>query len=120
MSNSPSQPVVPSVSSTISADAFQLLPEAHKAGEAEDNLFNAEVKQVQDWWNCERYAGIRRPYSAADVVSKRGTLLQTYPSSLLARKLFNLLSDRAAKGEPVHTSVLSINQMSILPASMAD
>ncbi|KAJ6151565.1 hypothetical protein N7470_007162 [Penicillium chermesinum] len=50
-----------------------------------------------------RYEGIKRPYSAADVVSKRGSLQQTYPSSLMARKLFNLLNERAAAGEPVHT-----------------
>ncbi|KAI9688133.1 MAG: hypothetical protein M1822_001639 [Bathelium mastoideum] len=74
-----------------------------KAGTAEDTLFSDEITQVQDWWRTERYSGIKRPYSAADVVSKRGTLQQTYPSSLLARKLFNLLKERAARGEPVHT-----------------
>jgi isocitrate lyase len=59
---------------------------------------------VKDWWASPRYKGIKRPYSAEDVVSKRGALQQTYPSSLMARKLFNLLEERAAKGEPVHTS----------------
>ncbi|KAI7534907.1 Methylisocitrate lyase, partial [Hortaea werneckii] len=40
---------------------------------------------------------------AEDVVSKRGTLQQVYPSSLMARKLFNLLEQRMAEGKPVHT-----------------
>ena len=40
-------------------------------------------------------------------MSKRGTLQQSYPSSLMARKLFNLLEERAAKGEPVHTSAFN-------------
>jgi len=94
----------PPVSSTLPADSFQLLPEASKAGQAEDALFEEQVQQVKDWWSSPRFKGIKRPYSAQDVVSKRGALQQTYPSSLMARKLFDLFEERAAKGEPVHTS----------------
>ena len=68
-------------------------------------MFEAQVKQVEEWWASPRYKGIKRSYSAADVVSKRGTFQQTYPSSLMARKLFNLFEEKAAKGEPVHTSM---------------
>ncbi|KAK6007917.1 hypothetical protein QM012_004731 [Aureobasidium pullulans] len=93
-------PPLPSVEPTSS---FQLLSTEQKVGEYEDAVFHDQVKQVQDWWASPRYNGIKRPYSAEDVVSKRGTLQQIYPSSLMARKLFNLLEERAAKGEPVHT-----------------
>ena len=86
------------------SDSYQLLPTSQKNGAAEDAIFTQEVKDVGQWWASPRYDGIRRPYSAEDVVSKRGTLQQTYPSSLMARKLFNLLKERAALGEPVHTS----------------
>lgn len=106
MSSSPLKPVDPPVSSALPGDSFQLLPEAAKAGQAEDALFEEQVQQVKDWWASPRYKGIKRPYSAEDVVSKRGALQQTYPSSLMARKLFNLFEERAAKGEPVHTSAL--------------
>ncbi|OCK84765.1 isocitrate lyase and phosphorylmutase [Lepidopterella palustris CBS 459.81] len=103
MSSSILKTVDPPVSSVLPADSYQLLPEASKAGTAEDELFNAQVQQVKNWWASPRYNGIKRPYSAEDVVSKRGALQQTYPSSLMARKLFNLFEERAAKGEPVHT-----------------
>ncbi|KAK3215284.1 hypothetical protein GRF29_19g2764700, partial [Pseudopithomyces chartarum] len=103
MSSSTLKPVDPPVSSALPGDSFQLLPEASKAGQAEDALFEEQVQQVRDWWASPRYKGIKRPYSAEDVVSKRGALQQTYPSSLMARKLFNLFEERAAKGEPVHT-----------------
>ncbi|KAH0355036.1 isocitrate lyase, partial [Aureobasidium melanogenum] len=93
-------PPLPSAEPTSS---FQLLSTEQKVGESEDAVFNDQVKQVQDWWASPRYKGIKRPYSAEDVVSKRGTLQQVYPSSLMARKLFNLLEERAAKGQPVHT-----------------
>ncbi|KAG9769037.1 isocitrate lyase 2, partial [Aureobasidium melanogenum] len=93
-------PPLPSAEPTSS---FQLLSTEQKVGESEDAVFDDQVKQVQDWWASPRYKGIKRPYSAEDVVSKRGTLQQIYPSSLMARKLFNLLEERAANGEPVHT-----------------
>jgi isocitrate lyase len=108
MSSSALKPVEPPVSAVLPGDSFQLLPEASKAGQAEDALFDEQVQAVRDWWASPRYKGIKRPYSAEDVVSKRGSLQQTYPSSLMARKLFNLLEERAAKGEPVHTSAFTL------------
>ncbi|KAH0265623.1 isocitrate lyase, partial [Aureobasidium melanogenum] len=95
--------VDPPLPSAEPTSAFQLLSTEQKVGESEDAVFDDQVKQVQDWWASPRYKGIKRPYSAEDVVSKRGTLQQIYPSSLMARKLFNLLEERAANGEPVHT-----------------
>lgn len=102
MSSPPIQPV----STTLPSDAYQLLSTAEKAGAAEDALHEQQIRDVQAWWDSPRYEGIKRPYSAEDVVSKRGSLQQSYPSSLMARKLFNLLNERAAAGEPVHTSEL--------------
>ena len=95
------------VSTTLPSDAFQLLPESQKAGAAEDELYEQQLKDVETWWASPRFEGIKRPYSAADVVSKRGSQLQSYPSSVMARKLFNLLKERESKGEPVHTSTRS-------------
>ena len=93
-----------SMSSYASTDAYQLLSTAEKQGPSEDALYDQQVQEVNRWWASPRYDGIKRPYSADAVVSKRGSLPQTYPSSLMAKKLFNLLKERAAQGEPVHTS----------------
>jgi isocitrate lyase len=92
-----------SVSSALSSDSYQLLPITSKAGVAEDDLFDQQVQDIKSWWNSARFEGIKRPYSPEDVVSKRGSMLQTYPSSIMARKLFNLMNERAAAGDPVHT-----------------
>ncbi|KAK1238847.1 hypothetical protein MKX08_005908 [Trichoderma sp. CBMAI-0020] len=94
--SAPSQPLAP-------ADSYQLLPEAQKAGAAEDALYEAQLKEIEAWWASPRFAGIRRPYSAADVASKRGSQHFRYPSSVMATKLFNLIREREAKGEPIHT-----------------
>ena len=92
------------ISSALPSDSFQLLSESQKAGAAEDALYEQQLKDVEAWWASPRYEGIKRPYSPADVVSKRGSQLQSYPSSVMARKLFNLIKEREAKGEPIHTS----------------
>ncbi|KAJ8125097.1 hypothetical protein O1611_g8543 [Lasiodiplodia mahajangana] len=97
-------PVQPPLSTALASDSFQLLPEAEKAGAAEDALYESQVKGVEAWWSTPRFAGIKRPYTAADVVSKRGSQMQSYPSSVMARKLFNLIKEREAAGEPIHTS----------------
>ncbi|CAP99603.1 Pc22g23150 [Penicillium rubens Wisconsin 54-1255] len=98
-------PVQPPISTTLPSDAYQLLSTQEKAGASEDALYEQQIRDVESWWKSPRYEGIKRPYTAADVVSKRGSLQQTYPSSLMARKLFNLLNERAAAGQPVHTTI---------------
>ncbi|KAG4421634.1 hypothetical protein IFR04_005253 [Cadophora malorum] len=97
------RPLENPISATLPSDSFQLLPESQKAGAAEDALYEQQLKDVEAWWASPRYEGIKRPYSAEAVVSKRGSQLQSYPSSVMARKLFNLIKEREAKGEPIHT-----------------
>ena len=93
-------PLMPTL---LPADTFQLLPENDKP-QGEDLLYAEEIRAVKEWWASDRYKGIQRPYTPEDVVSKRGSLQQAYPSSLMARKLFNLFKEREAQGLPVHTS----------------
>ena len=95
--------VKPPLSTALPSESYQLLPMSEKAGSAEDALFVQLIEDVKRWWASPRYEGIKRPYSVEDVVSKRGSLQQIYPSSLMARKLFNLFREKAAAGEPVHT-----------------
>ena len=88
---------------SLAAAQFQLSPEEKLAGAVEDAFYDGQVEGVEQWWNGPRFEGIKRPYSAADVVSKRGSFFQSPPSSTTARKLFNLLQRRSQEGLPVHT-----------------
>lgn len=88
--------------STSTTHHFQLGP---KTGEAEDTLYSEQIQDLQEWWDSPRFKGLRRDHTAEDVVSKRGTLQSEYPSSLMARKLHDILARRAAAGQPVHTSM---------------
>lgn len=96
-------PLDSSIPSTAPSKSYQLLPEAQKAGAAEDALHQQQVEDVEAWWASPRFAGIKRDWTAADVVSKRGSLQQSYPSSVMARKLWNLVREREAAGAPIHT-----------------
>ena len=97
------RPTIHTLSRSISSDSYQHLPNASKAGSAEDKLFNQRVETIKSNWNSPRFEGIKRPYSAEDVATKAGTISHTYPSSTMASKLFDLLSQGAAEGRPVHT-----------------
>lgn len=101
-------PVTPPLSNQLPSDSFHLLSEAEKLGPYEDALYNQQLKDVEIWWATPRYKGIKRPYTVEDVVSKRGSLQQSYPSSVMARKLWNLIQERLAKGAPLHTSIMSL------------
>lgn len=50
-----------------------------------------------------RFNGLVRPYTAEQVVSKRGTIELSYPSNTQGKKLHALLKTKAAKGEVSHT-----------------
>lgn len=69
----------------------------------EEAKFEAEVAEVQAWWNSERFRQTRRPYSARDVVSLRGSLRQTYGSNEMAKKLWRTLKTHQANGTASRT-----------------
>lgn len=80
------------------------LPLQPLSADDEQRVFNKAVAETQAWFDSPRFQGIKRPYTAADVVTKRGTLpVLPPPSSLTADKLFALLSKHAAEGTQTHT-----------------
>jgi isocitrate lyase len=59
---------------------------------------------MEEFFAHPRFFGIKRPYTPASVVSKQGSLpITTLPGSLLANKLFAILTKAAREGRPVHT-----------------
>ncbi|KJA28479.1 hypothetical protein HYPSUDRAFT_33888 [Hypholoma sublateritium FD-334 SS-4] len=66
--------------------------------------FEARTNEMAEFFAQPRFAGIKRPYTPESVASKQGSLPVTpLQSSLLADKLFALLTERANEGKPVHT-----------------
>lgn len=60
----------------------------------EDDLFQKEVQQVKDWWRDSRWRHTKRPFTAEQIVSKRGHLKIEYPSNAQAKKLWNIMENR--------------------------
>ncbi|XP_071723213.1 isocitrate lyase [Rutidosis leptorrhynchoides] len=69
----------------------------------EEGRFEAEVAEVQAWWNTERFRQTKRPYTARDVVALRGNLKQSYGSNEMAKKLWVTLKNHQANGTTSRT-----------------
>ena len=69
----------------------------------EDRHFQASLEETQKWFSSVRFKDIKRPYTAASVVEKRGTLPIVYPCDHQARKLWELLQKYAAAKKPLLT-----------------
>ncbi|KAK0503875.1 isocitrate lyase icl [Armillaria luteobubalina] len=70
---------------------------------SERAAFAEEVRKVEEWWKSPRFARVTRPFTAAQVVAKRGTIPIEYPSNVQGKKLWSLLSEHAKRGTPSHT-----------------
>lgn len=62
--------------------------------DAEDAQFQKEVQEVKQWWTDSRWRYTRRPFTAEDIVSKRGNLKITYPSNAQSKKLWEIVEGR--------------------------
>ncbi|KAI8585922.1 isocitrate lyase [Geranomyces variabilis] len=73
-----------------------MLPLNATALAEEQRRFDAEVAAVKAWWSHDRFKLVKRPYTAEDVVKKRGTISPEYPSATQAKKLWSLLQAHKA------------------------
>ncbi|WYZ41552.1 hypothetical protein EsH8_V_000447 [Colletotrichum jinshuiense] len=69
----------------------------------EDDLFLKEVEQVKQWWSEPRWRNTKRPFTAEQIVSKRGHLKIDYPSNAQSKKLFNILENRFKNKDASYT-----------------
>lgn len=64
--------------------------------DAEDQKYQEEVAAVKQWWSDSRWRYTKRPFTAEQIVAKRGTIKITYPSTEQAKKLWNIVEGRFA------------------------
>ena len=64
--------------------------------DAEDQQYLQEVEAVKQWWKDSRWRSTKRPYTAEQIVQKRGTLKIEYPSNAQAKKLWTIVETRFA------------------------
>ncbi|KIY46310.1 isocitrate lyase and phosphorylmutase [Fistulina hepatica ATCC 64428] len=67
-------------------------------------LFEQRTSEMAEFFALPRFHATKRPYTPAGVASKQGSMpVLPLPSTLLADKLYSLLSSASAGGKPVHT-----------------
>lgn len=72
--------------------------------EEEAHMFENSVHSVSNWLASPRFSQIHRPYTARDIVSKRGSMpVQPPASSLTADKLYALLEQHANQRTAIST-----------------
>ncbi|KAL7623410.1 isocitrate lyase 1 [Parahypoxylon ruwenzoriense] len=69
----------------------------------EDELFAQEVEAVKKWWSDSRWRYTKRPFTAEQIVSKRGHLKIDYPSNAQSKKLWNILEGRFKNRDASYT-----------------
>jgi isocitrate lyase len=70
---------------------------------AEEKAFAAEAAAIKQWFASPRFANVKRAYSPEQVASLRSTLPHSYPSDVLAKKLWATLVDNKKNGKTSHT-----------------
>ncbi|CDM36993.1 hypothetical protein DTO013E5_7157 [Penicillium roqueforti] len=71
--------------------------------EDEDRQFAAEVQAVQNWWKDSRWRYTKRPFTAEQIVAKRGNLKIEYPSNVQAKKLWRIVESNFEKKQASYT-----------------
>src|ERR1043165_375860 len=69
----------------------------------EQAAFDYETSEVERWWKNDRFRLVKRPYTAEQIVSKRGLLKQQYASDTQAKKLWSLLKNHQKNKTATHT-----------------
>lgn len=64
----------------------------------EDQLYQADVEAVKQWWTDSRWRYTKRPFTAEQIVAKRGNLKIQYPSNAMSKKLWNIIEGRFKAG----------------------
>jgi len=89
------------VARAMSSTALPLQPPSL---DEEARQFEERTAEMAQFFARPRFSQTKRPYSPADVASKQGSLpVLPLPSTLLADKLYALLTKAAEEGKPVHT-----------------
>jgi len=71
--------------------------------DAEQQRYDDDVKAVKQWWNDSRWRYTKRPFTAEQIVAKRGSLTIQYPSNEMSKKLWKILEGRFENKEASYT-----------------
>ncbi|KAI6893979.1 Isocitrate, partial [Hortaea werneckii] len=73
------------------------------ANDAEEQRYQEEVQALKQWWSDSRWRYTKRPFTADQIVQKRGNLKIEYPSNAMAKKLWQTVEERFANRDASYT-----------------
>lgn len=62
--------------------------------DAEEQKYQQEVKDIKQWWTDSRWRYTKRPYTAEEIVQKRGNIMIEHPQNKMSKKLWNIVEQR--------------------------
>ncbi|MCJ1310065.1 isocitrate lyase 1 [Agyrium rufum] len=69
----------------------------------EDQKYLDDVQAVKQWWTDSRWRFTKRPFTAEQIVAKRGNLKIEYPSNFQSKKLWQIMEGRFKAGDASFT-----------------
>ncbi|CAF9915262.1 MAG: isocitrate lyase 1 [Heterodermia speciosa] len=69
----------------------------------EDRFYQEDVRAVKQWWSHSRWRHTKRPFTAEQIVAKRGNLKIQYPSNDMSKKLWEIVEARFKNGDASFT-----------------
>ena len=60
----------------------------------EDQRYESDVETVKQWWTDSRWRHTKRPFTAEQIVAKRGSIKVEYPSNKQSKKLWQIIEGR--------------------------
>jgi isocitrate lyase len=60
----------------------------------EEQIYLDDVAATKKWWSDSRWRYTKRPFTAEQIVAKRGNLKIEYPSNAQSKKLWGILEER--------------------------
>ena len=78
----------------------------------EDQLYQEDVDAVKKWWTDSRWRFTKRPFTAEQIVAKRGNLKIEYPSNAMSKKLWKIVEGRF---QVSHSVVHSCWELLLMP-----
>lgn len=64
------------------------------SADEEDQRYHDDVDRVKQWWKDSRWRYTRRPFTAEQIVAKRGNIKIEYPSNIQSKKLWQIIEGR--------------------------
>jgi len=112
------RPEVESVIDTLRHNRYPLNIYIMSHADAEEAQYQKEVEEVKQWWTDSRWRYTKRPFTAEQIIAKRGNIKIQYPGNTLSKKLWHTIEGRFKVSHTFCTEAMKVltSQRTKIPA----